>query len=61
MSVPVLLTTLQPFDNPVLNAMDLGGEVFVSQLGSAIADDEIAVGSAAERSAFRGKTDIRCT
>jgi hypothetical protein len=46
---PASLTTLQEFDDLVVNAMDLGGEVLVGQLRSAIADDEIAIGSVADR------------
>jgi hypothetical protein len=38
--------------------MDLGGEVLVSELRSTVADDDIAIGSVAEMSAFGDKTDI---
>ena len=39
--------------------MDLGGEVLVGQLRSAVADDDTAIGSVADRmSAFGGNTDI---
>ena len=39
--------------------MDLGGEVLVGQLRSTVADDDIAIGSVADRaSALGGKTDI---
>jgi hypothetical protein len=34
--------------------MDLGGEVFVGQLGSTVADDDIAIGSVAERCLLSG-------
>jgi hypothetical protein len=39
--------------------MDLGGEVLVGGLRSSVANNEIEIGSVADRmSAFRGKTDI---
>jgi hypothetical protein len=45
--------------NLIVNAMDLGGEVFVGQLGSAVAADDIAIGSVADRCLLSGsKTDI---
>jgi len=54
-----LLTTLQPHDDPVVNAMDIGGEVLVNELGSAVADDEIAIGSVGlSISAFGANTEI---
>src|SRR5260370_16049991 len=34
------LTVLQPLNNLVINAMDLGGEVLVSELRSTVADDD---------------------
>jgi hypothetical protein len=34
--------------------MDLGGEVLVSELGSTVADDDIAIGSAADRCLLSG-------
>ena len=36
--------------------MDLGGEVLVGQLRSTVADDEIAIGSLAERYLLSGLT-----
>jgi hypothetical protein len=51
---PALLAPLQPSDNPVVNAMDLGGEVLVGELRSTVADDDIAD----RMSAFGGNTDI---
>ena len=42
-----MLTTLQPSDNLVVNAMHRGGEVLVGDLGSVVADDDIAIGSVA--------------
>ena len=42
---PTLLTTLQPSDNLVVNAMHRRGEVLVSELRSTVADDDIAIGS----------------
>jgi hypothetical protein len=44
---PAPLTMLQPSDNLVVNAMDLGGEVLVGQLRSTVAGDAIAIGSVA--------------
>ena len=49
-----LLTALQPFDNLVVNAMDLGGEAVVGGLGSAVANDDIAIGSVADRCLLSG-------
>jgi hypothetical protein len=43
------LTTLQPFENLLVNTMDDRGEVCVFRLGSAVADDEIAIRSVADR------------
>ena len=36
--------------------MDLGGEVLVSELGSTVADDAIAIGSVADRCLLSGIT-----
>jgi hypothetical protein len=36
-----LLTPLQPLNNLVVNAMHRGGEVLVSEPGSAVANDDI--------------------
>jgi hypothetical protein len=44
-----LLTALQPSNNLVINAMQLGGEVLVGELRSAVVDDDIAIGSVANR------------
>jgi hypothetical protein len=45
-------------DDLVINAMDLGGEVLV-ELGAAVAGDDIAIGSAADRCLLSGgNTDI---
>jgi len=43
-----------PFDNSVVNAMHLGGEVLVSELRSTVADDDIAIGSVADRCLLSG-------
>jgi hypothetical protein len=51
---PGLLTLLQPFDNAVVNAMDLGGKVLVRELRSTVADDHIAIGSEADRCLLSG-------
>jgi hypothetical protein len=56
---PALLTPLQEFKYLVVNAMDLGGESLVRELRSTVADDDIAVGSVADRCLLSGvKTDI---
>ena len=52
--MPVSLTTLQPFENLTVNAMDGRGEVPVFRLGSTIGDDGIAIGSAADRGLLLG-------
>ena len=49
-----LLTALQPSENLVFNAMDLGGEVRVGQLGVAVADDDVGIGSVADRCLLSG-------
>jgi hypothetical protein len=53
-SVAPLLTPLQPSNNLVVNALDLGGEVLISELGSTVADDDIAIGSVADRCLLSG-------
>ena len=45
------------FEYPVVNAMRLGGEALVFEFRSTVADDDIAIGSVADRW-FRGSTDI---
>jgi hypothetical protein len=45
---------LQPLYNLVVNAMDLGGEVLVSELRSTVAGDDIAIGSVADRCLLSG-------
>ena len=46
--------SLPPPDNLVINAMHLGGEVLVSELRSTVADDDIAIGSVADRCLLSG-------
>jgi hypothetical protein len=41
---PAPLTTLQPLDDLVVDAVDSRGEVLVGGLGTAVADDDIAIG-----------------
>jgi hypothetical protein len=56
---PALLTPLQEFKYFVVNTIHLGGEVLVGQLRSTVADNDIAVGSRADRCLLSGgKTDI---
>ena len=38
--------------------MHRGGEVLVNELGVAVADDDIAIGSLADRCLLSGKTEI---
>jgi len=42
------------FDNLVVNAMDLGGKALVSELSATAADDDIAIGSVADRCLLSG-------
>jgi hypothetical protein len=41
---PSLLSTLQPFEYPVVNAMHLGGKALVTELRPTAADDDVAIG-----------------
>jgi hypothetical protein len=43
------VATLQPSDNLVVNAMHGGGKVLVNELRCTVADDDIAIGSVADR------------
>jgi hypothetical protein len=51
---PAFLTALQPFDDLVVNALDLGGEVLVKKRRSTVAGDDIAVGCVADRCLLSG-------
>jgi hypothetical protein len=52
--VASLLTALQPSDNLVVNTMHLGGKALVSERRAIVADDDIAVGSVADRCLLSG-------
>src|SRR6266852_6313475 len=53
-AAPSLLSALQPSDNLVVNAMHGGGKVLVNELGCTVADDDIAIGSVADRCLLSG-------
>jgi hypothetical protein len=48
------VATLQPSDNFVVNTMHSGGRVLVFELRPAVADDDIAIGSVADRCLLSG-------
>jgi hypothetical protein len=45
---------LKSTNNLAINAMHRGGEVLVNELGVAVADDDIAIGSLADRCLLSG-------
>jgi hypothetical protein len=52
-------TLLRSANNLVVNAMHLGGKVLVNELGCTVAEDEMAIGSVADRRLLSGgDTDI---
>src|SRR5258706_7844028 len=47
-------TLLRSTNNLLVNAMHSGGKVLVSELGATVADDDIAIGSVADRCLLSG-------